>query len=72
METILFKLKTRDWSQIVSYTEGGEDFRHKFFSHGKRVRGVEQKAGLRYNRIQNTSSKIKHIQMPCLVQTKAI
>ena len=28
--------------------------------------------GLRYNRIKNTSNKIKHIQMPCLVQTDAL
>ena len=25
-----------------------------------------------HNRIQNTNSKIKHIQMPCLVQTEAL
>ena len=29
-------------------------------------------AGLRHNRIKNTNSKIKHIQMPCLVQTEAL
>ena len=28
--------------------------------------------GLRHNRIKNTNSKIKHIQMPCLVQTEAL
>ena len=28
--------------------------------------------GLRHNRIKNTSSKIKHIQMPRLVQTEAL
>ena len=29
-------------------------------------------SGLRHNRIKNTNSKIKHIQMPCLVQTEAL
>ena len=33
---------------------------------------IGQKAGLRHNRIKNTNSKIKHIQMPCLVQTEAL
>ena len=28
--------------------------------------------GLRHNRIKNTNSKIKRIQMPCLVQTEAL
>ena len=28
--------------------------------------------GLRHNRIKNTNSKIKHIQIPCLVQTEAL
>ena len=27
---------------------------------------------MRHNRIKNTNSKIKHIQMPCLVQTEAL
>ena len=29
-------------------------------------------AGLRHNRIKNTNSKIKHIQITCLVQTEAL
>ena len=29
-------------------------------------------AGLRHSRIKNTNSKIKHIQMPCLVKTDAL
>ena len=29
-------------------------------------------SGLRHNRIKNTNSKTKHIQMPCLVQTEAL
>ena len=31
-----------------------------------------QEAGLRHNRINNTNSKIKGIQMPFLVQTVAL
>ena len=29
-------------------------------------------SGLRHNRMKNTNSKIKHIQMPCLVETEAL
>ena len=33
---------------------------------------AELKAGLRHNGIKNTISKIKHIQVPCLVHTDTL
>ena len=61
---------TRDLGSWIPSAKGGESETGTILSSMPR-QTCEIEAGLRHNFIQNTNSKIKHIQMPCIVQTYA-
>ena len=48
----------------------------RLLKYHKKISNIIDKTGsppgLRHNRIKNTKSKTKHIQMPCLVQTEPL